>query len=156
MSQNLVSLSIPSEKLAAITAQLTRLEQELAGLVELSVEGRRTLTKMGDKSEVFCRQTLLVLDQNRQIIPPEIGLDEALDDRRAFDALRPVFERLRRLTARADDTGMALGSDMLTTALEDYGVARVLGKGAGLDALRETMSVRLGRRRKLTEAATGR
>ena len=156
MSQNLVSLSISPEKLAAIAAHLAGLEQELAGLIELSVEERRTLTKMGDKSEVFCRQTLLVLDQNRQIIPPEIGLDEALDDQRALDALRPVFERLRRLTARADDTEMALGSDMLTTALEGYGVARVLGKGAGLDALRETMSVRLGRRRKTTEAATGR
>ena len=156
MSQNLVSLSISPEKLATISDLLTRLEEELAGLIELSVEERRTLTKMGDKSEAFCRQTLIVLDQNRQIIPPEIDLDDALNDQRTLDALRPIFERLRRLTGRADDTEMALGSDMLTAALAGYAIARVLGKGAGLDALRETMSVRLGRRRKNGEASGGR
>ena len=88
---------------------------------------------MGDRSEVFCRQTLLVLDQNRQIIPPGIDLDDA-----------------RRRHRNGSE------HDMLTTALGGYGVARVLGKGAGLDALRETMSVCLGRRGKNPEAAGAR
>ena len=144
-------MTVAAADLNTITSALDTLEEKLAGLVELSVDERRGLTKMGDKSEVFCRQTLIVLDQNRQIIPPDIDLDEALSDLRTLDALRPVFERLRRLTARSDDTEMALGSDVITTALAGYGVARVLGKGAGLDALRETMAERLGRRRKAVE-----
>ena len=153
MTQNLISLTLSPDDLATIAAHLAALEEKLAGLIELSVEDRRSLVKMGDKSETFCRQTLIVLDQNRQIMPPGIDLDEAQGDLLALDALRPAFERLRRLTTRADDTEMALGSDIFTTALEGYGVARVLGKGAGLDALRETMAERLGRRRKPAEAS---
>ena len=153
MSQNLISLTFTPEKLAAIAAHLDGLEEALAGLIELSVEERRNLAKMGDKSEAFCRQTLIILDQNRQLIPPGIDLDEALNDLRTLDVLRPLLERMRRLTGRGDDTEMALGSDVMTTSLEGYGVARVLGKGAGLDALRETMALRLGRRRKNAEGS---
>ena len=153
MSQNLISLTFTPEKLATIADLLTRLEEELDGLIELSVEERQNLAKMGDRSEAFCRQTLIVLEQNRQILPPGIDLDEAMNDLRTFDALSPLSERVNRLAGRIDDTKMAAGSDAMTTALEGYGVARVLGKGAGLDALRETMAVRLGRRRKSSETS---
>jgi len=74
MSQNLISLSVSAEQLAAINATLDTLEAQLAGLIELSVDNRRRLVKMGDKSEAFCRQTLIVLDQNRQMIPPSLDL----------------------------------------------------------------------------------
>ena len=153
MSQNLISLTLTPEKLATIADLLTRLEEELADLIELSVEERKNLAKMGDRSEAFCRQALIVLDQNRQLLPPGIDVDEAMNDLRTFDALSPISERVNRLGGRIDDTKMAAGSDAMTTSLEGYGVARVLGKGAGLDALRETMAVRLGRRRKSSETS---
>lgn len=41
------------------------LEQKLAPLVGLSPEVRRGLVKMGDKSEAFCRETLMVLAKTR-------------------------------------------------------------------------------------------
>ncbi len=37
---------------------------------------------------------------------------------------------------------MALGSDILCAALEGYAIAKAFGKGAGLDALKETMAAR--------------
>ena len=148
MSQNLLSLTIAPADLTAINAAIATLEEKFAGLVELSVDERRHLNKMGDKSEAFCRQTLILLDQNRQIIPPELDLDEAQNDLRTLDLLRPVFARLRLLLARADDTEMALGSDILASALDGYALAQVFGKGAGLDALRETMATRFRRRAK--------
>ncbi len=61
---------------ADLTAIAT-LEEKFAGLIEFSVDERRRLNRMCDKSEAFCRQTLILLDQNRQIIPPELDLDEA-------------------------------------------------------------------------------
>jgi hypothetical protein len=69
MSQNLVALNISPDDLAAIAAAITTLQEKLGGLIELSVEQRRSLTKMGDKSEAFCRHTLIVLAQNKQNHP---------------------------------------------------------------------------------------
>ena len=49
---------------------------------------------------------------------------EAESDLRNLDLLRPHFARLRQLVAKADDTEMALGSDILATALDGYALAK--------------------------------
>ncbi|MBN8452373.1 molybdopterin-dependent oxidoreductase, partial [Accumulibacter sp.] len=139
MSQNLIALNLTPDDIAAIDAALATLESRLAGLVELSPEERRSLAKMGDKSEAFCRQTLIVLDQNRQIVPAGLDLAGAESDLQQLDLLRPRLARLRRLKTRAEDTEMALGSDVLSAALEGYALAKVFGKGAGLDALKDVV-----------------
>ena len=124
MSQNMVSLNFTADDIAAIAAAIATLEAKLSGLIELSVDERRGLNKMGDKSEAFCRQTLSVLAQNPQILPAELNLAEAEADLRNLDLLRPHFARLRQLVAKADDTEMALGSDILATALDGYALAK--------------------------------
>jgi hypothetical protein len=58
MTQNLISLTFSAEDLAAIHAAVRTLEEKLASLIELSVDERRRLNKMGDKTEAACRQTL--------------------------------------------------------------------------------------------------
>ncbi len=45
------------------------------------------------------------------------------------------------------DTHMALGSDLMTNALEGYAVLKVAGKGEGLDSLRRMLSARFNRSR---------
>jgi len=51
---------------------------------------RRGLVKMGDKSEAFCRETLMVLSQNTHLLPPSFDLAH-------LDKLRPRAARLCRL-----------------------------------------------------------
>jgi hypothetical protein len=153
MSQNLVSLNFTADDLAAIDAAIATLEEKFAPLIDLSIDDRRGLTKMGDKSELLCRQTLMVLAQDVDSLPPRYDLAEAQRDLAVLDALRLRFSRLRLLMSRADDTEMALGSDILSAALEGYAIAKAFGKGAGLDALKEAMAARFsGRRRKATAA----
>jgi hypothetical protein len=65
MSVNLIQLDVSDEQVAAAMAALDQLETVLPGLVSLSPDDRRRLTKMGPKSEVLCRQALSVLEQNR-------------------------------------------------------------------------------------------
>jgi hypothetical protein len=148
MSQNLVSLSFTKADIEAIDAALAILEEKFAHLIELSVADRRSLVKMGDKSEAFCRQTLIVLDQNRTILPPNFDFNEAVQDLATLDLLRLPFNRLRQLMGKADDTEMALGSDVMSAALDGYALAKVFGKGAGLETLREAMSARYSRKPK--------
>jgi len=145
MSQNLISLNLSAADYTEIDAALTTLEQKFAGLIDLATDERRSLTKMGDKSEAFCRQTLTVLAQNPQLVPPSLNLAEAQRDLVSLDALRSRTTRLQQLVGRAEDSEMALGSDVMSAALEGYALLRVMGKGSGLDNLRQGISSRFSR-----------
>ncbi|UXI66157.1 hypothetical protein [Tahibacter amnicola] len=153
MSQNLLSISFTPEQLAAVETHLQGLEVALAGLISLNPDDRRTLRRMGAKSEQFCRQTLNVLEQNPQIVPPSLSVAELRADLAAIDALRPFLTRLSRLAERADDTEVALGSDVMSAALEGYGLLKVVGRNQGLDTLRKDLAVRFRKSARSTEDA---
>src|SRR5690606_9168466 len=110
---------------AAVDAALEALESNLAGMVSLSPQQRRTVPRLGDTSEAFCRQALSLLGQNPQVVNPGLGLPEAEADLATLDALRPRLQRLERLWARASDTEVALGSDIMSTALQGYALLKV-------------------------------
>src|SRR5690606_12532156 len=72
--QNLISLNLSAQDTADLDAALDTLRRVFAPLIALKPEQRRELNKMGDKSEVFCRQTLSLLTANPQIVPPNLGV----------------------------------------------------------------------------------
>ena len=146
MSQNLISVGLTDADYAEIDGALTVLESQFDKLINLSVNERRGLSKMGDKSEAFCRQALRVLDQNRHVLPPTLDLAEAQRDLHHLDALRDRAVRLQGLQGKMDDTLTALGSDVMSASLEGYALLRMLGQGSGLETLRQGMSARFARR----------
>ena len=148
MSQNLISLTLSDEQQSAAAAALTALETAFAALISLDGDERRSLLRMGPKSEVFCRQTLSVLAQNPQIVPPSLNLVEAHADLLALDRLRPLLDRLQRLAERGQDTEAALGSDVMDLALEGYGLLKVSGRNQGLEGLRKELSSRFAKLRR--------
>lgn len=151
MAQNLISLSLSDAEYAEIDAALAVLERHAANLIDLSTADRRSLNKMGDKSEAFCRQALRVLDQNRHVLPPTLDLAEAQRDLTQFDLLRTRAVRLEVLMGKIDDTLTALGSDVMNASLEGYALLRVVGQGSGLEALRQSMGTRFARRSAATK-----
>ena len=153
MSQNIISLVLTDAQIKAAMDALTALEGALTGLISLDVEQRRRLTKMGQKSEAFCRQAISVLAQNPQIVPPSLHVADAQADLLALDRLRPVLDRLQKLAERGSDTEIALGSDVMDVALEGYGLLKVSGKNQGLDSLRKELSSRWSKSRRTPEAA---
>ena len=151
MSQNIVSLVISDAQIKAATDALTALEGALGGLISLDAEDRRRLTKMGQKSEAFCRQSISVLAQNPQIVPPSLHVADAQADLLALDRLRPVLDRLQKIAERGSDTEIALGSDAMDVAREGYGLLKLSGKNQGLDGLRKELSSRWSRARRPAE-----
>jgi hypothetical protein len=152
MSQNLVSLTLSDTQLSTIDQGLSDIEGQLMDLIAMNSAQRRGLMRMGDKSETFCRQTLNVLAQNPQIVPPSLKLAEAQADLMALDRLRPRLQRLLRLAERASDTEIALGSDVMTTALQGYALLRVSGKNQGLEGLRKELGARFAKGPRQVEA----
>ncbi len=136
MSQNLISLTIDSNRFSAIDAALTALEKQLDDFVELSVEQRRELLKLGPRTEVFCRATIEVMERNPGALPADFDLEAIRTDRVAIDQVRPLLSRLRMLVSRVQDTEMALGSDVYKAALDGYRFAKATGAGAMLDELK--------------------
>jgi hypothetical protein len=144
-SQNLVSLTLSDNQLSVIDQSLADLETQLSGLIAMNATQRKSLARMGDKSESFCRQTLNVLAQNPQIVPPSVQVQEALGDLQALDRLRPRLLRLQRLAERASDTDIALGSDVMQVALQGYALLKVAGKNQGLEGLRKELGTRFAK-----------
>jgi len=148
MTQDLISLGISDADWTAIDAALTTLEDKLgAKLLDLTVEQRSRLTKMGDKSEAFCRQALVIGRQNVGKLPTDAAADLTAEeaDLADLDKLRPRLARLTAITEKADDSEVALGSDIMVFSLGLYGILKALGAGAGLDALRSQMGTRFAR-----------
>ena len=151
MLQNLISLTIDPERLKGIDATLTSLEALFEDFIELSADQRRELLKLGPRSEVFCRETISVMERSPGALPADFPMEDVREDRAALDQVRPILSRLRMLVTLAEDTEMALGSDLYKAALEGYRFARVGGKGAMLDELKAQANPRFGnqgRRRK--------
>ena len=145
MSQNLIQLNLTPDAVGAITTALTTLEAELSGLLALTPEQRRELTRMGDKSEAFCRQAVVAFSENPGVLPRNFDLEGYRSDLASLDILRPLLSRLNRLHERANDTEAAIGSDLMANSLEGYAVLKVAGKGEGLDNLRKMLSARFSR-----------
>ena len=151
-SQASVSLSFTDAQLAAIDTALTELETQFAGLVGLTADQRRALTKMGNKSEAFCRQTMSLLGQNPQLVPESVRLADSRQLLEALDDLRPRMQRLQRLGERLVDTDTAVGSAVMQTALQGYALLKVTGRNQGLEGLRESVGERFARKPRTPEA----
>jgi len=148
MTQDLIALDISDADWTAIDAALTTLEDKLgAKLLDLTVEQRSRLTKMGDKSEAFCRQALVTGRQNAAKLPTDTAADLTAEeaDLAALDKLRPRLARLTALTEKADDSEVATGSDIMVFSLTLYGILKAIGAGGGLDALKAQMGARFAR-----------
>jgi hypothetical protein len=145
MSQNLISFAPAAADLAAVDTALETLEKKLVGLIDLSLEQRSTLMKMGDKSEAFCRKTVEVLANNPAVLPSNFNLQEVKRDLAGFDTLRPRLIRIEKLYEKMRDSQLALGSDVMSAALEGYAFLKIAGKGEGLDTARKELSVRFNR-----------
>jgi hypothetical protein len=153
VSQDLVSLTFTDEQLAAADAAITQLETLFAGFISLTPAERRSLIRMGNQSRPFCEDAILMMEQNRALIPPILDIAAAKQDMAALQQLTPLLARLERLAERGDDTEAALGSDIMVLALAGYGALGSVGKAQGLDGLRKQLSVRFAKTRRKPGAA---
>lgn len=147
MSQNLVSLDTLQADLPEIDAALAVLEQKFSTFISLSADERQALYKMGDVTEPFCRQTISLLAQNPSVVPPTLDVVEAQKDLADIDALRPRIARLTKLLRLADDTEIALGSDVQVAASDGFKFLTIAGKGQGLETLLKNVPARRQKRR---------
>ena len=65
---------------------------------------------------------------------------DAIADIKLLDQLRPRLTRMSRLIERGNDTDAALGNDIMTVALQAYGLLKLTGRAEGMESLRRDLS----------------
>lgn len=143
------------QDLDTIDTALEQLDQVFSALASIDTKTRRRLFKMGNKSEKFCRETLTVMDQNRQLVPPAMDLNRALDALATIDALRPRTAQIIRLAERLQDTEMLLGAEVATAARKGYRSLKEYGDVHGLTSMRNELGARFKRRSSRKAGAAG-
>ena len=144
MGQNLVAMHFTAEQWVEVDAAIAHVQQLLQPLmVSLTPSAKKTMVKMGDGSEAFCRKALEVMEENAALIPRGFDMAEMRQDLATHDALYARVLKLTQLLEQARNAEMALGSDVMVAALEGYAVLKAVGKGDGVEALKKLLSKRL-------------
>jgi hypothetical protein len=118
---NRISFAMPEEDMQAVLAALAVLQQKLVpNLIDLGVDDRRALPKMGAKSVDFVGKALKYARDNPELKPGFVDLDEFERDLSAVDALRALQRPLNKLADMVDDSVVLSGSEAYAAALSFY------------------------------------
>ena len=137
MARNRVQTKITEEQIQRVKDALYVLENTFPDFVTLEAEDRRSTRGMTTRFEQFCRQTLVVAQENPKLIPETLNVQHAVEDLDAYDKLLPLHTRLKAVMTRWDDTLLSLGADVMETSSDIYLLLKAFGKAMGLEAMRK-------------------
>jgi len=144
---NRINAVLASAAAAEVTTKLTEAQALLPFLTDLTLDERKSLPKMGDKSRSFVERTLELARQDDSFLPRNLDIEAFGKDLALYNALEPLRQRLAKLLELVEDTQILAGSEAYLAALEVYHAAKRTGKGAGLDDLLDRVSTRFASRR---------
>ncbi len=118
---NRISLSLPDADRAAILAAVKILQDKLLPhLVDLNVQQRRELPKMGDKTLAFVAKALDYAKEHPQMCPPFLDMAEFQKDMDAVRLLQDLQRPLAQVADVIDDSLLLSGSEAYAAALVFY------------------------------------
>jgi|SRR6476661_572626 len=141
---NRLSLVLTQDKLTKINDLLTQLGNELDFTIGLTTEERKSLPKMNDGSEPFVSDAITGAQQNSELFPGYLKLDEMVRDYTLYSQLNPLGMRLQRLGEQLSDTQMLAGSEAYVTGLSIYRLSEAAAKAGlpGADTLYQKLRLR--------------
>ncbi len=120
---------ISADTLARFDQALATIQEVLAPFSPMTADDPgRPLYEMQTMHEAFCRQTLLVLDENRDALPPVYGLETVEWGLRTFDALRLRMLRLGELATEGQATVAVLADGLVDAAIKGYVLLKIVGE----------------------------
>ncbi|MEW6499355.1 MAG: hypothetical protein AB1589_43810 [Cyanobacteriota bacterium] len=146
MTSNRVSASLTQSDREAVMAAIATIKSKLPFLIDLTVEERKALPKMGDKSRAFVSKALEVATQNPDFLPRSFDIEEMRRDVELFESMYPIVMAMMQLQELLDDTYMTVGSEAYGAALSVYNYAKASGQGAGLEAVVDELGQRFARK----------
>jgi hypothetical protein len=122
---NRVKAAIPAATLAEVEQKLSEIEVLLATHLEtLTIDERKSLPKMGDKSVNFVTKSAEYTSTLAAELPPYIQGADLRIDAAVYAGLLPIFQRLDSLRQQVEDTRMLAGHEGYAEALAVYGALK--------------------------------
>ena len=136
----------------AVMNAIATIRQKLPFLVDLTKEDRKTMAKLGNKSQAFVKKAVDVAVQNPGILPATFDLNQVRNITQLLDDLGPIQIAVDQLKKQLDDTVIATGSQAYQSARDVYAVAKSRFGRAKL----ETAASDLGQRFRKKKSGNGR
>lgn len=138
-----ISAQLTETDVQEIRAALATIQTRMPFLINLTVEERRKLFKMGNKSLAFVNNSLTAAQSNRDILPASFDLDEFISDYQLATTLSEIHFSLQQLTEKVDDTLMAVSSEAMGSSLTVYDYVKTAAKKTpGLKAIADQLGER--------------
>ena len=131
MSSNCINATLQQTDVDRILADIANLRQGLPFLIDLSLEERKGMPKLGDKLLPFVTKTLTVAEQHPEILPSTFALDNLRAAADMYQKLYPVRLALEHFLGQVLDTLCAAGSDARVEALHVYKYAQAANAVTG-------------------------
>jgi len=133
--ENQISIIISEEALANINKAIATINENLPDLINLTVDDRHQLPKMGDKTIAFVNKSFEYASQNPTIVPSFLDLSEFAKDTAAVTSLKRILMPLEQLNEKLSDTNLLAGSEAYMAALVFYTAVKGAAK-AGLPGMK--------------------
>lgn len=146
--ENRIDAALSDANRDTVLQLIQDIRSKLPFLIDLTIEERKSLPKMGDKSRAFVAQALTVAEQDDSYLPRSFDVAEMRQDVELTESLFPILTSVTQLAELVEDTYTLAGSDAYSAALVVYQSAKQNGKGAALDALVDTLGQRFARKAK--------
>jgi hypothetical protein len=125
---NLISAALTAEQKAEVLKCLTDAQGILNFLVNMSVEDKKRLAKMGTRSVGFVDECIATFDEFATLLPTNLNREELKRDRALQEDLSTIAVKVRSLHESLQDTLAALNSDLMTTCNDGYAILQRSGK----------------------------
>jgi hypothetical protein len=153
MAYSNISATMPQADIDAVKAALSTINQKMPFLINLNVEERKGLMKLGPKSVDFVNDALLAAKNYPTILPSSFNVPEFQKDNDLFKVLSEIKLLADSVCERINDTLTAVGSEAMGEALDVYAYvqrasdANNPGLKSVADKLRERFKGQTGRRK---------
>lgn len=144
--------SLSAADQASIEDALATIREKLPFLVNMTIEERRKLAKLGDKTRAFVQKSAEFAARHPDYLPRRFDLDAMREDVDLFMALYPIWVSLNELQELVYNTYTLAGSEAYAAAREVYNSAKTTSKGE-IDSSLSEMGRRFRKSRKVQSKA---
>jgi hypothetical protein len=146
MSYSNISATLTEKDMAVINDALTQIEQKLPFLINLSMNERKGLFKLGTKSLDFVEDAFAAAQNFPTILPATFDAEEFRKDSSLFKSMTSLTQRIDSLAEKVNDTLLAVGSEALNSSLFVYAYVQTASDSTpGLKNIAEKLKERFKR-----------
>src|SRR5262245_39718966 len=127
MATKQTATTSPEVDQEAVMKAIADIRQAVPFLKNLTTEERRSIARIGTRGIAFVHKAVAIAEQNPQILPPFLNLEQMREDSDLLDKLTAILLGLDQLRKQLDDTAVFLGGQAYAAARSVYVYAASAG-----------------------------